>query len=89
MSERHGPNFMKLVFNRAAILAVPSGGGLADGIEFLTNPDKRQRIMKEAFGFAEQAVEAMKAAPDNPYGDDEETICAAILAEAERRTHET
>lgn len=82
---RLGPNTRKLLGHFIAREAVPEGGGLADGLNFLIDPDRRQRGMEKAMVNMEAALAAVKSAPDNPYGDDDEAIAAAILARIEAR----
>lgn len=74
-----GPNMRSLVIRKVARDAIPSGGGFADGVEFLMNPEKVAATHREALAWADQAIAVMKTAPDNPYGDDEEVIAGAIL----------
>lgn len=90
MSEKRGPNFMQLVFHKISRDAIPPGGGLADGIRLFTEPGRFQQVAKEAFAWVDKAIAVMKTAPDNPYGDDDEAIAAAILERIEERlnTHD-
>jgi hypothetical protein len=78
-----GPNQKKLIMKRIAAVMIPEGGGVMDGILALTNPDKLSRITKESTEWISQMLEAVKAAPDNPYGNDNEVIAAAILKQME------
>jgi hypothetical protein len=64
MDERNlGPNTRKLLIHKMSHDAIPDGGGLADGISFFTDPDKRKKIMAGALewtrstGSASQSVE--------------------------------
>lgn len=87
MSERKlGPNTKKLLAHLIALEAIPPGGGLTSGIEFLQNP--RQGIQRAAANL-EAALAVVKSAPDNPYGDDDEAIAAAILERIEARQRES
>ena len=84
MSERKlGPNTRKLLAYFIAREAVPPGGGLADGLNFLTDSDVRRQGMERAMSNLDAALTAVKSAPDNPYGDDDEAIAAAILGRVE------
>lgn len=108
MSERKlGPNVKNLLAHFIAIEAVPSGGGLADGLHFLTDPDRRRQGLERAMSNVEAALAAVKSAPfdvvpaasdpadvgtggqtskpDNPYGDDDEAIAAAIVERVQRK----
>ena len=75
-----GPNMKKLLIRKVAVDAIPSGGGFADGVELFTTPGKLVRLSREALVWIDLAIEAIKSAPDNPYGEDEETIAGVILA---------
>lgn len=86
-----GPNTRKLLAHFIAREAVPVVGGLADGLNFLVDPDRRRQGMEKAISNMEVALAAVKSSPDNPYGDDDEAIAAAILNRVEARkeaTHE-
>jgi len=76
---KHGPNVTKLITKFIAREAIPAGGGLADGIEFIRNPERRAQVLKSAEAKATQAIELIKSAPDNPYGNDAEVIAAELL----------
>ena len=85
-SERKiGPNAKQLLAHFIALEAVPRGGGLADGLNFLANPDHMRQDMERAMSNLEAALAAVKSAPDNPYGDDDEAIAAAILERVEKK----
>lgn len=73
-----GPNEKKLIAKRAAKIMIPDGGDVLDGFDALTGGDLA-RITKEACEWVSEAIEAVKAAPDNPYGDDNEAIAEAVL----------
>lgn len=78
-----GPNTRRLLAHFIAREAVPSGGGLADGLNFLADPERRRSGIGKAISDMEAALAVVKTAPDNPYGDDDEAIAAAILAKIE------
>ena len=65
--------------------AIPDGGGVAAGIDFLLNPERIRETTRAAFEFVQEAIDAVRAAPDNPYGDDEEAIAKHIVEEIEKR----
>lgn len=83
-----GKNKKRLIALFSSRLAVPPGGGLAAALEVLMNPERLKETTLQAVQMADDAIAAMKAAPDNPYGDDEETIAGAIVAEVEKRVSE-
>lgn len=79
-----GPNVKRLIIAKMSRDAVPDGGGLADAIGFLTSKDALLRGAREATKFVEAAIAAVKAAPDNKWGDDE-AIAGEILKQIELR----
>lgn len=82
----HGPNVAKLIMQFVVREAIPPGGGIDDGVDFFMNQEKRRRILAKAEGEAIAAIALIKAAPDNPYGDDDEIIAGVLLARiAERK----
>ena len=84
MSE-YGPNVTKLIIKFIAREAVPPGGGIADGVEFFKDPEHRKRVMAKAVIGVHTAIELIKIAPDNPYGDDDEKIARFLLEKIEER----
>ena len=78
---KQGPNVKKLITRRMAQLMVPDGGGLADGIRELASPGNIGERAREATVWVGEYLAAVKLAPDNPYGDDDEAIAEAILNE--------
>jgi len=83
-----GPNVKALLIEFLARIAVPPGGGLADGLATLTNPDKMRLQAKQAQAEMEIALAAVKATRDNPFGDDDEAIAGSLLALLEERRAE-
>jgi hypothetical protein len=88
MSDVMGPNARKLLTIRMAQLAVPVGGGFADGAKFFTDTEHRKKIVAEATDWTKQAIALVKTAPDNPYGDDDEAIAGMVLQKLEERKKE-
>lgn len=86
MSERKlGANLKRLLAMRVAREAIPPGGGLGAGIDFLLNPERVKETTHKALEWCDQAIAAVRVAPDNPYGDDEETIAGVILEQVRRQ----
>jgi hypothetical protein len=84
----YGPNVTKLILRFSAREAVPKGGGMANVLEFFTNQSLRKEIMDKAEVKAMEVIRAVKAAPDNPYGIDDEIIAGVLLekiSEKERK----
>jgi hypothetical protein len=78
-----GPNVKKLIIRKMSKDAIPDGGGFEDGLAFLMNQDALTKTARHATEWVQKAIDAVKAAPDNPYGDDDEMIAEAILDEIE------
>lgn len=74
-----GPNVKKLIIRRMSMLMIPSGGGLVDGLQALSSKESILGFTQEAIKWVEEALEVVKTAPDNPYGDDNEAIAGEIL----------
>lgn len=86
MSDRKlGPNARKLLAHFIALEAVPRGGGLADGLNFLIDPDRRRQGLEKAMSNTQVAIDLVKSAPDNPYGDDDDVIAGVILERVKHR----
>jgi len=74
-----GLNAKRLLLEFMAREAIPPGGGIGSGLLFFADSEHRRQVMEAAKHNFDVAIEAMRSAPDNPYGDDEEAIAAAIL----------
>lgn len=75
----------KLAIYLASRKAVPDGGGLFDGVAWLKDKERMKADMKACFAEAQTYIDAVKAAPDNTYGDDDQAIAKAILDAIEER----
>lgn len=70
---------MRLTIHEMSRLAIPDGGSLQDGIDFLLSLKKgRSPVVEQAEKNVEAYIAAVKSAPDNPWKTDEE-ICEEIL----------
>jgi len=74
-----GPNMKKFLARVMARKAIPPGGGFADGIDFIKS-GKMGQVARESLDWIDEQIRDIQAAPDNTYGDDEETIAGAILS---------
>lgn len=79
MERKLGTNLKRLIAYKVSQDAVPAGGGVKDALAALTTPGRMAELSRNALAWVDQAVAAVRSAPDNPYGDDEEAICGAIL----------
>jgi len=80
-----GPNMKRLLTFFIARLSVPPGGGFAAAIESLLSAERMKENAREGLRQVDQAITAMRAAPDKWYSDDEEEIAGIILAELDKR----
>jgi hypothetical protein len=80
-----GPNVKKLICHKISLDAVPPGGGFQSAIEFLSDKDRIVSSARSATQWVETALAAVKAAPGNPYGDDDEAIAGEILRQIEEK----
>lgn len=76
----------KLFFIFVSQETVPRGGGMNDVFKFLRDDEHRRFILNRAKQNLDTAILAVRLAPDNPYGDDREEICKAILAKIDKQT---
>lgn len=74
-----GPNVKKLIVRKMSMLMVPKGAGLQDVMQSLTSPGNIGEAAKQATEWVESAIAAVKTAPDNPYGREDEAIAGEIL----------
>ncbi len=83
--DKYGPNVRILITKFIAREAVPPGGGLASAVEFLGNPERRKQVLENAEAKAIQAIQLIKSAPDNPFGDNDEQIASELLSKIQER----
>jgi hypothetical protein len=80
-----GPNVKKLLIEMIAVEAVPAGRGFGGALEYFLQPEQMNDVNRRAMQKVEDALDAIKAAPDNPYGTDDEVIAGAILSQIEAK----
>lgn len=84
--KRHiGPNLKKLMIHFMAVDAVPPGGGLQAAVDLIMSPNGIRDSAQRSLAKALAAIDAMRAAPDNPYGNEEEVIAGAFVKQIEER----
>lgn len=76
-----GPNVRRLIAHKMSLIMVPPGAkdGFAAAVGSMLRPGGIGDAAKEATEWVRQAIAAVKAAPDNPHGDDDEAIAGEIL----------
>lgn len=77
-----GPNVKKLIVTKMSSIAIPAGGGFADGIEFLKSSERIAAAAREATEWVTTALAAVRAAGDRRT---DEEIAGAILTRIEAR----
>ena len=82
---KYGPNVTKLITKFIAREAVPPGGGLASALDFFANAEQRKKVLDAAEAKAIQAIQLIKSAPDNQFGEDDEKIASEILFQIQER----
>jgi hypothetical protein len=82
---QHGKNVTKLIIRFIAREAVPPGGGINNVAVFFSNAEHRKQIIESAEAKAIAAIQLIKNAPDNPYGDDEEIIAGILLEKIQEK----
>jgi hypothetical protein len=80
-----GNNITKLAIHLATLKAIPPGGGLASGIQWLTDNERRNTDLKAAFEEAKSYIDAIKSAPGGEAMGDDEAIAGEILRQIEER----
>ncbi len=83
-----GPNVKRLAIEFASYVIIPPGSGsnpMELALSALTDGAQLSAAMQAGLARVDQAVALVKAAPDNPYGDDEEAIAGEILRRLDAR----
>lgn len=85
--KEHITNVKKLIFYRVSLDAIPKGGGVKDGILFLSSPKLVSKSFKESCEWVNTAISIVRQAKaPNPFKDaDNETIAGEILRQIEER----
>lgn len=86
-AERVGPNVKRLIARKMSLDAVPRGGGLADGLAFLSRKENITENAKTASAWVRVAMQAVREATEpNPWKDaDDETIAVYLLKQIAER----
>ena len=87
MKEFIGPNVKKLIIHKMSLDAIPSGGGVVDGLKFLTDKDKIAKTLREANEWVKQAIYVVRNATEpNPFKNtSDEDIAGEILRKIEEK----
>lgn len=81
---KQGPNVTKLIAHKMSLIMVPTGveNAFAATLSNLTKPGGISDAATQAAEWVKNALAAVKAAPDNLFGDDDEAIAGEILRKA-------
>lgn len=79
-----GPNARRLLSRFIAAEAIPPNTGIRYGLKFFQGQEHRKGVVERATINFDTAIQAVRLAPDNPYGEDEDAIAAGILKELEK-----
>lgn len=74
-----GPSVRKLIATKMASQMVGPNGHIGTAIDAIMKPGNLAAHGKIASDFVVAAIAAVKSAPNNPYGDNDEAIAAEIL----------
>ena len=87
MNEIIGPNIKKLIIHKMSLDAISPGGGVADGLKFLTDKDRISKTLREANEWVKQALFVVRNAMEpNPFKNStDEDIAGEILRKIEDR----
>ena len=81
MVRTRASNVQRLVATRMSIVAIPRGGGLADGIKLISSKERLVACAKDAQAWVKDAIQAVREAQDpNPWrNSSDEEIAQEIL----------
>jgi hypothetical protein len=81
------PNIKKLIIQKVSIDAIPSGGGIKAGVDFLSDKKKMLECFKNAEVWVMGAISIIKTAPDpNEFKNlSDEEIAGVLLSKIEER----
>lgn len=90
MSETLGPNVKKLIIHKVSLDAIPKGGGIKAGLEFLQDKERIIKTFRESADWVKQVIQAIRQAKEpNPFKDaSDEEIAGELLKKIEERQNE-
>lgn len=84
-----GPNMKRFLAVCFARIAIPPGGGFADGMAALSSAERIKENTLKALALADQSIAVMRTASDKYYSDDEEEIAGIIMSNLDKREDQT
>lgn len=81
------PNIRKLIFLKMSLDAIPAGGGVADGIKFLSDPSGISKSLRAADEWVRNAILAVRNAREpNPWREKpDEDIAGELMRKIEEK----
>ena len=81
------PNIRKLIFHKMSLDAIPAGGGVADGIKFLSDPAGISKSLRAADEWVINAIIAVRNAGEpNPWREKpDEEIAGELMRKIEEK----
>lgn len=81
------PNVKRLLMHKVAIDAVPAGGGLADGLNFLSSKERIMSGMRDGMAWVSTALDLVRSAPDPNLWKDasDEEIATELMRRVDER----
>jgi len=73
---------MRLEIRRTSQLLMEGASSPIEGALRIADKDRFRSVAAEAKAWVRQAIEQVKAAPDNPWGDNDEAIAQGLLVQA-------
>uniref|UniRef100_A0A6M3IRQ7 Uncharacterized protein n=1 Tax=viral metagenome TaxID=1070528 RepID=A0A6M3IRQ7_9ZZZZ len=82
-----GPNVKKLIAHKMSLDAIPKGGGIKNGIDFLTNRKRITQSFRESNEWVEKVIAIIKNANEpNPWKNaDSEAIASELLCRIDEK----
>jgi len=82
-----GPNVKKLIIHKMSLDAILKGGGVADGIKFLSDPALVKKTFRTASEWVKDAIAVVRQAgePNNLKESTDEDIALELLKKIEER----
>lgn len=82
-----GPNVRKLIIHKMSLDAIPKGGGVADGIKFLSDRDLMSKTLRAADEWVKAVIVAIRQAgePNHLKNATDEEIAEELLRKIDER----
>ena len=90
MKEIIGPNVKKLIIHKISLDAIPPGGGVIDGLKFLTDKERISKTIRESNEWVKQTILMVRSAgePNSFKNSSDEDIAGEILRKIEEKRND-